>query len=668
MADDSLISPLSSDIDAVVLLGLEKADFSQLLNDKRSFDLVLKRIDSQNSNISDKARKLIYESIYYKLVNDGFNIERAILEKEVQILKRVRSDIGALLAKEISQPKSLKRAEKLLMLTFAAPDSAARILNGAHFDPDPRFRATAAKLHLCFNEVDLQARIMKFLSDADSRVISNAIEALDTMRNSNLSGVLARFRSHKNPRVKSVTIKALSRLGERDLNNDIKSIIEDGREACHSAIAWLLPEIPSIIPDPLPILTKLTKSSSIIVKGAALRSLKKIGSSSAISIISGMEAVDIIEKDREARELLHHILADSSRLEKIRAIKNAANAIDSGSFSSLLPFLDDPSPSVVAAAIAALEPTAHFAQVVNAIKRLSDSKNGKVRAFALRALHNSGCFPITKEIESMIADSNDTIRGAGVWLAGEIGTGCIYFAELINKTTLDGSRFVNINRSRAQRKLLKEYSMGKRSAAEAVAEEALRSCIDKPASFVVQRERFVKSVSDRYGYKQRELDAIMAKLAEFSFCSIDNDSFGMERIVFTEWDIMDLYLFYCQGIRTGEASAWHSLSQDALAVLQNMTYLAQKHGRMIDHRTFFPIKEFGKVTVSGGKDIAASISELVTLKLCELIEEDGCTMLSFRRERLLKVVKIIKWLPLFQKIVILSVSYNLKPKHLQANT
>jgi HEAT repeat protein len=648
MTDTTLASLLSSEIPDAVLMGIESA-YSE--RNFQSIDLILPHVDSPNKDVSRKAKLVAGELLRILLLAAGHKFNFEYFAQKARMLKKIRPDIGEQFIKDIAVANSLARSAKLKVLAVIEKEAAEKILNGAHFDTDPQFRATAVKLFREINGSESQSRVMKFLSDAEPRVVSNALETLESMRNQNLLGIFARFRNNSDPRIKSVTLRALCQLGEKNLHDDIKSFIENGSERYHSALAWLLPDIQLVISDPLPIIEKFLKSSSGVVKSSAIRSLKKIGSSAALKILSNVSGLDLIAKEDEAREKLHGAVFEKEGRKRVLVIRQAAPLLSSSALSSLTPFVTDPEAKVIVAALNAIGSAQGNSISEIVAHKYTASPDPRIRASALKIMHQSGQHNATQDIVKMLSDKNERMRAAGVTLIGELGPKDIYLCELLIYVANDKSRLVQKYVLKAKKKIIDQYKAGIFTIREVIVQQAGKMVTENGTSSM-PREKLHQVVAEALKVKSSAVAVHTLELSKTALCTITTDSFGMEIINFPEKDALDLFLYFCENVRYGKTANWEHFSSGAMSVLQNITYLSQKHGRMVENKTAFPIKELDNCELPKGINVTEAIREILNQGLSESIEEEEGTVLLFQRNRIQKFINALKWLPVFKKLIV----------------
>ncbi|MBL8027314.1 MAG: HEAT repeat domain-containing protein [Fibrobacteres bacterium] len=647
MADSTLITLLNSDVSDAVIMGIDRA------LTERSYaviDNIIPHIDSPNKEINRRARLAAGELLQSLLLAAGHKVPWEAFCQKARVLKKIRPDIVEKLIKDIAAPAMQGRGLRLKMLTAIDKEAAEKVLNGSHFDTDPQFRATAVRLFLEVNSPDVQTRIMKFLTDKDPRVISNTLETLEQLRSQNLTGTFTRFRNNNDPRIKSVVLRALCHAGEHALHDDIKSFIENGTERHHAALAWLLPEVQSVIQDPLPILEKLTRSSFSVVKSSAVKALKRINSSAALKLLSSVNGLEQLFKEDEAREKLHLAQMEKDGRKKYSVVRNVSHHISAGAVSSLLPFVADTDPKVIVAALDAISIAPGKSVTEVASNQYTLSADPRIREAAVKIMYSAGKGKIYSDLTKMLADKNERMRAAAVHLIGEIGSNELYLCELLLKVAEDKSKLVNRFEKQAVRRIISRFKEGFITVPESVIIQAIK--IGGSAAVIsMPREKLHQAVSENLKIKTSAIERYTSIMADAALCEIKKDTFGMEIISFSERDGMELFLYYCENVRYGKTATWSTFSAGSQTVLQNISYLSQKHGRVMGNRTAFPLKELENSGLPKELDVAVCIAEIIKNGLCEPLTEGDEKFLLFNRTRIQKFINTLKWLPVFHKII-----------------
>ena len=85
--------------------------------------------------------------------------------------------------------------------------------------------------------------LIKLLHDPDVRVRANVIEALESIGNKNVVGILLRYKKDKDERVRANTLKALWNLGYEDIEESLTEMLLDSNQSTQSSAIWVIGEI-----------------------------------------------------------------------------------------------------------------------------------------------------------------------------------------------------------------------------------------------------------------------------------------------------------------------------------------------------------------------------------------------------------------------------------------
>jgi hypothetical protein len=332
-------------------------------------------------------------------------------------------------------------------------------------------------------------------------------------------------------------------------------------------------------------------------------------------------------------------------------VRQSAPFITKGAIGTILPFISDPSPKVAVAAIEAINRSPEKAIAEINSRKLIASTDPRIRATAIKSMAFSGKINVFAEISKIIADPKDKMRAVGMSLIEELGSSDLSLCGLLQHGITDKSRLVRRMAKKAQKKIMADYYAGKRTVNEHIIEEARKTTPQKDGSTSLPREILHQKVASVLKIKPTEISRHTRIIAETTLCKITTDSFGMEIIIFPERDALDLFLYYCENIRTGTTADWGAVSENALTVLQNITYLSQKHGRMVDNKTAFPLKELEHTDLPKNFSIHNAVLELEKIGICESLKEEKDNLLLFKRDKVQKFINTLKWLPQFEKIL-----------------
>lgn len=115
------------------------------------------------------------------------------------------------------------------------------------------------------------SKIIEFLSDADPRVISTAIEVLEVIGNTKALGYIGILVTHESNRVQATAMKALYNLGDQNALKLLQKMIHSPHRTYRDSAAYALKEMR--LPQSLPLLEKLALDEDESIRQKALEGI-----------------------------------------------------------------------------------------------------------------------------------------------------------------------------------------------------------------------------------------------------------------------------------------------------------------------------------------------------------------------------------------------------------
>jgi len=254
----------------------------------------------------------------------------------------------------------------------------------------------------------------------------------------------------------------------------------------------------------------------------------------------------------------------------------------------------------------------------------------------------------------MLSEKQAAMRASAAWLIGELGNKDLALSELLNIIKNDPVEIVKSNVTKARKKINAAYLNGEKTTDEALIECAKTLLSEqKSKSGSTPTLRLESLLIKATGITSRKAPTLLYRLGILTEAGLFANESGPESefILIPDPDALDLFLYYGQSIRLLEHSAWTSLTEPALIVLRNMTYLSQKFGKVLGTRMMFPLKVLEESDIPADINIPAKIRELEQRGLIESTEEDGATHLLFQRDKVQRILKTLQWLLCFRMLL-----------------
>jgi len=332
MSDPTIESLIRSDRPEIVLLGIEKA-----LTDRsiKCLDALLQHRDSPHPDVRRKSREAGSVLLIEYLISNFSRIQKDKIERYVSILKALIPNIGELLFNELKNPDLDNKSGRFQLLSFVDMELTLKVISGATWDNDPKLRSIAVRVLGQHKDPQNLSKVLKFLNDKDSRVITNTLETLESLGNQNLLGVVMRFRSHPNNRVRATALKILHTLGTKSLITDVTAMTESNNELMQASATWLVGQIGTQDALFLKPLEPLTASEYPIVRSNLLKTLRKTQSPETQKMLAKIALSEDIETEDKARERMHQIRLERDERTRSSAVKLLATLINTNDLTEI---------------------------------------------------------------------------------------------------------------------------------------------------------------------------------------------------------------------------------------------------------------------------------------------------------------------------------------------
>jgi anti-anti-sigma regulatory factor len=150
-----------------------------------------------------------------------------------------------------------------LMQSFKEEKYSAKIVFDALHDNNRLVRACAVKTLGKIANFREPGIIARFLSDKDSRVRANAVEAIeDAKGTAHLTGFLLRLKNDSNNRVRGNVLKALFLAGYKDAEKELRLMLSSSDELMCASAVWAVGEIGKKMPSRTQLLFELLELAS----------------------------------------------------------------------------------------------------------------------------------------------------------------------------------------------------------------------------------------------------------------------------------------------------------------------------------------------------------------------------------------------------------------------
>ncbi|MBL8028521.1 MAG: HEAT repeat domain-containing protein [Fibrobacteres bacterium] len=215
----------------------------------------------------------------------GSKIDDKSREALVRLLLQVEPDVMQSIIRDFKVADPRKKIDLIYLLkSFNDEKASVRMLLDSLHDANRLVRACAVKTLGKIADHREPGIIARFLSDRDSRVRANAVEAIeDSKGTARLTGFLVRLKNDTNNRVRGNVLKALFLSGYKDAEKELRIMLADADELMCSSGVWAVGEIGKLRPSKAEVLLEMleiaTKNSGQIVQTNILLARDKIAKS-----------------------------------------------------------------------------------------------------------------------------------------------------------------------------------------------------------------------------------------------------------------------------------------------------------------------------------------------------------------------------------------------------
>jgi len=254
-------------------------------------------------------------------------------------------------------------------------------------------------------------KIIHYLSDEDPRVISTAIEALESIGNTKALGYLAQFVTHEHNRVQATAMKALYNLGDQSALKLFQKMVGSPHEAYRNSAAYALKEMK--IPKSLPLLKTLLEDECESVREKALEGvgyLAKQGLEAAQNLLDGQEEKLSKEPSWTNKNI-------EQKLDEIRQLlEKARDGSGKETFSQFQSHLEAEEDSkVIASLISAMGRIgSRDKQEASAVQSYLSHKDDRVRANAVETMGQLLPISDLASLSPLLDDHNNRVIGNAI--------------------------------------------------------------------------------------------------------------------------------------------------------------------------------------------------------------------------------------------------------------
>ncbi|MCO4784150.1 MAG: HEAT repeat domain-containing protein [Candidatus Cloacimonetes bacterium] len=253
--------------------------------------------------------------------------------------------------------------------------------------------------------------ISSYLNDQDPRVVSIAIETIESIGNTKALSLIAQLVTHEHNRVQATAMKALYNLGDSSALNLFKKMIRSKHTAYRNSAVYALKEMK--IKSSIPLLVELLDDESQSVKEkaiAGLQALAEDGSQEACEALNQTAPSPKIEVD--------HTLSEQNLLSWI---KDTLTLPAETARNKLLKCIstENPSDKCISYILSALARIGSL-QDVPLVKKYLDNKNDRIRANAVECL--AALLPEERliDLKVYLSDFNNRVIGNAIMALYEL--------------------------------------------------------------------------------------------------------------------------------------------------------------------------------------------------------------------------------------------------------
>jgi anti-anti-sigma regulatory factor/HEAT repeat protein len=198
------------------------------------------------------------------LFTSGTKIDEKSREGLVRLLVQIEPDVMAGIMREFKLSDPRKKIDLIYLLkSFNDEKASVNILLDALHDNNRLVRACAVKTLGKLADHREPGIIARFLSDRDSRVRANAVEAIEDSKGiARLTGFLVRLKNDTNNRVRGNVLKALFLSGYKDAEKELLAMLTDPDELMCSSAVWAIGEIGRKMPSSAMLLIEMLEKAA----------------------------------------------------------------------------------------------------------------------------------------------------------------------------------------------------------------------------------------------------------------------------------------------------------------------------------------------------------------------------------------------------------------------
>jgi len=152
-------------------------------------------------------------------------------------------------------------------------------------------------------------------------------------------------------------------------------------------------------------------------------------------------------------------------------------------------------------------------------------------------------------------------------------------------------------------------------------------------------------------FKKKEIDETLGGLAKRGMIEMTEGAENeMEKnIIIQDLEVLRLFEEYCALRQEGKTFKENAVSEDALAIISNIAYVAQKSGEeSADGTRLLKTALVEDLAEKENERLERCLLELRRLNLISVMPSDGDGIIIFSKEKLSRIKKIRQWLPKFE--------------------
>lgn len=353
-------------------------------------------------------------------------LELSKSETDVQIKFEIRKGIGLLRKLEISPIKveanhntNIKKVESALesgqedqihkafryITQYRLKQFLPKMMDVANDTNSSYLKGMVLKLMLSLGGEIYFEQIISYLNDNDPRVVSTAIETVESIGNTKALSLIAQLVTHEHNRVQATAMKALYNLGDSSALNLFKKMIRSKHSAYRNSAVYALKEMK--IKSSIPLLKELINDESQSVREKALAGLEALaadGSKEAHEILNIKDPVElpkINNKDKEENLLswIKETLSLPTEISRVRLLKCLKT--------------DQPSDKCLSFILSALAQIG-ISDDTNLVRGYLNSNNDRVRANTVECLAALMSDSMLLELQPYLTDFNNRVVGNAI--------------------------------------------------------------------------------------------------------------------------------------------------------------------------------------------------------------------------------------------------------------